>query len=583
MSRVLSLLLSVVMGGAAVAQVPSHPLLSAAPDPVAYLEARERVLGFTRDNQGTAAEVEALAERLVREYPLDGDNWFRLAEIKKALGRDAEAADAYERAGPLIGWGMTAAPRFLAAHRRVALGQRDEAIALIRQEVEESRTLLRYDMYEWPQFAALRDDPEFRELAGRPDVSGLSRDEGWRFDVDHLYNEILRADPDYHTAPPPAEFTRRYLALKAEVPALSDEAILTRMNHMLAALNHGHTWLWTMPPRHPGNLNLPVRFFLFPEGLFVVNATEAHGDLVGSKVLAIGDTPVADAMAAVKGLVSAESEMFRLYVAPTLLNQAIYLTGLGIIPAPDAPTTLTLEPAGGGEPILVQLTPSRGGGIESVNLLPPPRGVPTPLLLGNLKKNYWHEPMPARDAMYVQFNNLLEQQGETIREYGLRLRRDLAAAAPRNLILDLRNNTGGTTAYYTEFVRTVIGFSQQPEKKVYVLIGRATYSAAANLITDLESFADPVFVGEASSQCCSFAGDPTVFRLPYSRAGGFLSSVRWNLSRNVFDGRAEISPEVPVQMTAQAYFRGEDPALDTVFRLISLDRGVAPPPERPTP
>jgi hypothetical protein len=36
----------------------------------------------------------------------------------------------------------------------------------------------------------------------------------------------------------------------------------------------------------------------------------------------------------------------------------------------------------------------------------------------------------------------------------------------------------------------------------------------------------------------------------------------------VFDGRREMSPDVPVQLTAKDYFAGRDPALDAVFRLI---------------
>jgi hypothetical protein len=56
--------------------------------------------------------------------------------------------------------------------------------------------------------------------------------------------------------------------------------------------------------------------------------------------------------------------------------------------------------------------------------------------------------------------------------------------------------------------------------------------------------------------------------LPYSGTNGEFSLVRWNLSMNVFDGRREMSPDVPVQLTAKDYFAGRDPALDAVFRLI---------------
>lgn len=571
MQRVLSLLLSVLLSSAAAAQEPSHPLLASPTDPLAYNSAKARVLDFSRNGVGSAVEMEPLAEQLVRDYPLDGDNWFRLGAVKKALGKDAEAADAYLRAGPLIGWGMTLAPRFLAAHRLVALGRRDEAIALIRQEIEESRTLLRYDMYDWSEFAMLRADPEFRELAGRPDVSGLSREEGWLADLDYLHGEVLRVDPDYRAAPPPADFAARYAALKAAVPQLSDEQIFVRINHMLAALGHGHTGMF-MPTTHASNLVLPVKWFLFPEGLFIVDANAEHAGLIGARVTGIGGTPTADALSRVGELISAESEMFRVYQAAGLLRRAPYLVGLGLAPEAAAPIRLTIEGPGGGASRDIDVVPDKAGSPVAFKLLPAPPRVPTPLFLSRQAEHHWHVAVTDHDAVFVQLNNVLDEEGESLAAYGLRLRRDLASADPSNLIVDLRQNTGGATALYPEFLRTVVGFSQQPGKTVYVLIGRATYSSASNLSTELERLADPVFVGEATSQCCSFAGDPTVFKLPYTQALVQLSAVRWNLSGNVFDGRAEISPEVPVQLTAAAYFAGTDPALETVYRLIAQKR-----------
>ena len=81
-----------------------------------------------------------------------------------------------------------------------------------------------------------------------------------------------------------------------------------------------------------------------------------------------------------------------------------------------------------------------------------------------------------------------------------------------------------------------------------------------------------MFVGEASSECCNLNGDVAQVRLPHSGLSGTIAGVRWNLSRDVFDGRREMSPHVPVQLTAAAYFAGRDPALDAVFGMIDRDR-----------
>lgn len=186
----------------------------------------------------------------------------------------------------------------------------------------------------------------------------------------------------------------------------------------------------------------------------------------------------------------------------------------------------------------------------------------------NLQENHWEQALPERSALYVQVNQVLNDKAETLPAFGVRLWSVLEAQKPKNLILDLRHNTGGSTSLYPELLRTVIAYTRIPARKLYVLIGRNTYSAAGNFITDLERLANPIFVGEASSECCNLNGDFAQVQLPHSGLSGTISGVRWNLSGDVFDGRREMSPHVPVQLTAAAYFAGLDPALDAVFRLI---------------
>jgi hypothetical protein len=189
-----------------------------------------------------------------------------------------------------------------------------------------------------------------------------------------------------------------------------------------------------------------------------------------------------------------------------------------------------------------------------------------------MDRTLWEKPLPEHDALYVQVNNLKNDPGETIAAFGKRLWTVLSEGKQRFLILDLRHNNGGVTNMYPELLRTIVAFSRAPDHQVYALIGRRSYSATGNFVSDLERLANPIFVGEASSECCNLHGDPSSVTLPYSKVQSELTAVRWNLSRNAFDGRREMSPHVPVQLTADDYFTGKDPALDAVFRLIASAR-----------
>jgi hypothetical protein len=194
--------------------------------------------------------------------------------------------------------------------------------------------------------------------------------------------------------------------------------------------------------------------------------------------------------------------------------------------------------------------------------------VAAPLFLTHPKDEHWLQPLPEHDAVYAQMNNIDPAPHETVPQFGLRLRKVLKDTGAHNVILDLRRNNGGNTFQYVELLRTLTAFSTDDTHTVFVLIGRANYSAAANFMTDLERITRPIFVGEPTSMTGNGWGDESVFVLPYSGLFGSFAGVRWQLS-NPWDKRRSLQPAVPVQLTANAYFAGQDPVIDTVFKMIA--------------
>jgi hypothetical protein len=315
-----------------------------------------------------------------------------------------------------------------------------------------------------------------------------------------------------------------------------------------------------------------VQFWAFPDGVYIVGATQEHRRLAGYRVVAIESTPAEKALRQINSLQSIDGDMEYLVGGLTMLRSLHFLKGLGITSSGESATLTLRSPTGRVEKVKLASANAAVGSLT----LPPAPNVQAPLFMSKVDQVHWELSLPKHDALYVQMNNIVPDKDETVPQFGKRLRSELAQQNPKNLILDLRHNTGGTTQTYPEFLRTVVGFSQLRDKKVYVLIGRNTYSAAANLTTDLERLADPVFVGEPPSECCNFYGDPSTFTLPYSKIKGEVSAVKWNLSSHVFDRRREISPEVPVQLTAKDYFAGRDPVMETVFRMIDRDEALKP-------
>lgn len=540
----------------------SNPLalLAGPSDGVAYFQLKQRVLRLAA-RADNAVEVEPLIEQLVREYPRDGENWMLLGRVKRRLNKFPAAVAAFDTAGMLLGRTLPpATPDVNLAAAFLSSGNKQAALDALKRAIFDDRLNVRGGLITMPGLAGLRNDSAFLRLIGRRDTTGESREQGWRRDVDFLVEEIKRVNPDYRESKLPAEFVRRYEELKRKIPSLTPEQFLVGINRLLAALHQGHTSIvGSGTPIH----HLPLQFYVFPEGIFIVRAADRYKDLVGMRVVSFGRTPAEEALRLMNLMQSVDGDMEYLYSGPWLLRNAEFLKGSGIDIRVDS-VELTVEKPGTGRRTVWLGGPE----VEYWSTLPPPASVEGPLFLQHAEVGYWQLPMPEHDAHYVLLNRMLNDSAETLPAFGVRLWKELEQRKPKNLIVDVRLNGGGMANLYPELLRTIMAFTRDPSHKLYVLMGRATHSAAGLFITDLERLANPIFVGEASEDCCNLHADALGVELPYSGHSGGVTGGRWNFSYSSLDGRREMSPHVPVQLTARAYFAGEDPALAAVFRLI---------------
>ena len=99
---------------------------------------------------------------------------------------------------------------------------------------------------------------------------------------------------------------------------------------------------------------------------------------------------------------------------------------------------------------------------------------------------------------------------------GGRMARDLIdAGSVRRLVLDLRQNPGGDNTTTGRCSSSVGDFAARHPGELRVLIDRVTFSAAANLATDIERRTDAVFVGEPMGGGLNFWDDVAFVRLDH--------------------------------------------------------------------
>jgi hypothetical protein len=100
--------------------------------------------------------------------------------------------------------------------------------------------------------------------------------------------------------------------------------------------------------------------------------------------------------------------------------------------------------------------------------------------------------------------------------------------------------------------------------RLYVIIGRGTFSAAQNLATLLERHTEAIFVGEPTGSSPTFVGETIDFQLPYSGAWANVSDLLWQ-SGWPMDERTWIAPLLYTPPTFADFRENRDPAMEAIL------------------
>jgi tetratricopeptide (TPR) repeat protein len=510
---------------------------------------------------GKLPEAAKLYERLLAEYPGNGDFWEKLGSCYERLDQFANAASAYERALRLAA-GSRAYIENQIAEMWGRAGERAKAVEwLIRANADgfERRAEILSD----PAFAKWHDDPDFVQVGGQSKPPNLSRDQQWQFDLDFLLSEIRRLHYRYRWDQLPLGITSSAKALRNEIPNLTDGQITVRIQRILAQLGDGHSVVYFFSGNHELK-RLPVNLYFFSDGLFVIHAPAAHKDLIGCRVLKIGDLDPETVVQRLAPYVTRDNEIQSRAMGVYFVTTPEFLREIGAVTDVDH-VALTLEnPSGETRTITLD---AAGGGEMIRSLVPLEAQTNPPLYLTRLDEAYWFTELPEAKAVYFQFHHVMNAPGEDLEAFSGRLKSFLEEKRPDNLIIDVRHNNGGNAQLLPPLLRTLTQFEgSKPNALIYVITGRTTYSACQIFIAQVETLTHAIFAGEPSASSPNFIGEDVPVTLPFSHL--MLSiSTRYH-EGNASDPWIWIPPTIPASLSSKDYFGNRDPVLQAIIEVI---------------
>ena len=411
-------------------------------------------------------------------------------------------------------------------------------------------------------------------------ASGKTRalsDQQWSNDLRQLSSSIK----DIHFKPfhvfSEAEFDAAIEKLEVQIPQLSDSEIIINMAKIVAKLGDGHSRLHIprlypelalaaelghsgTPPPKLESLKFqqsPVRFGLFGDGLFVIGARPEYRHLLQQNVLSIDETPVDEAVELVRSVSFFENDSRAKLMAPDRLALPEVTESLGISTSSDVVTITTVDVSGRTSKTALKSLDKSGH--RFFNKIPT-----SPLWLKNKDEYRWYEILHNRDAIYVQVNEFEENP---VTPYGDFVAETIEAARDAGVsryVIDLRHNFGGIGAWVTPFVTGLVASEFNNYGRLYILMGRDTFSAAQFFLHRFEELSHAVFVGEPSGARPSHFGDAKRVVLENSGLSLRVSTIYWH-SWLANDFREAINPHISQPITSTDIFNGHDPVLEAAL------------------
>src|SRR5262249_55286226 len=330
----------------------------------------------------------------------------------------------------------------------------------------------------------------------------------------------------------------------------------------------GHPAIWTFGQIPLFRAAVPLRFFWFEEGLHVTAADPKYKDLLGARVTAFDGRPTEDVLKALDPYINRDrgNPMTAKTGLPYRVRVPALLHAAGLAKSRDRVTLSVRDLSGTARDVTVSADTREP---DIWNTLPAPPSWVTfastldqpPLYLRHMDRPQWFEYLPAHRTVYFQFNKVLNENKEPLARFTERLTKFIDEHDVDKLVIDLRWNNGGNTFLVHPLLLALVGNKKVNQRgKLYVIIGRRTYSAAQNTATYFERDTNAIFVGEPTGSSPNFVGEEDPVTLPYSKLLANVSHLYWQGSWPQ-DQRIWLAPQIYIAPTFADFPARPDAAL----------------------
>lgn len=389
----------------------------------------------------------------------------------------------------------------------------------------------------------------------------------WETDLDYISNELPKKHYNLFAVKSEIEFKNGIDKIRKDKDNLKNIEIGLKLQQLIASFGDSHTNVaWSSFKDR--NQQLPLNLYWFADGIFITATTQENAEILGHKIVSINKYPIKTITDSLSTLISIDNNALVKKTIPNSICSVQVLEYFKFVK--DGIINLELQDTKGNTKLYL-IKPEEINKENSKSIIPDSLPI--------CDKDIWtffNDYYQQKDKLYyIQYNKCWSKELQkkyrrgkyaknmpSFAKFEKSIFRTIKKESIEKIVFDIRYNGGGSSLQATELIGKIAKYSKEkPNLKIYVVIGRSTFSSAIINAMDFKKWTNAIFVGEDTGGKPNHFGEVKHFTAPSSGINIFYST---KFLKRENKGLKTISPDIKIETSFENYTNGIDPVYEWI-------------------
>ncbi len=334
--------------------------------------------------------------------------------------------------------------------------------------------------------------------------------------------------------------------------------IQAQLGMIVASIGDAHTAI-----NFPVYTLCPLELYWFHDGIYVTHTSKEYNSLQYKRITHIDGLPIDQITEKLARFISHENQYYLKGLLPKYLPAIEYLYGLQLVKDCNG-MKITYEDEHG--TVLEQCIPalpfSQYQEALENNRIPVPADE-LPLYRRYQDRYFWMEHLSSDSIIYFCYRACKNMGSQEVSSFSKTVLSLLDETKTAKLIIDMRNNTGGNSTLLTPLIDALSSHPTINQRgKLFVILGRDTFSSALLNVYDLKTHTKSILVGEPSGGKPNCYGEVKRISLAHFGLSMMYSTKYYHLIED--DSLPALFPDKEIELTIHDYQNGLDPCIEYI-------------------